>query len=148
MDRARQEASEAKSSVERLVEECNTLRRDLQRREAMVSQKDGVIAELRDEGCTLWAFGWLAFRRRAAKAFPSLDFNFQVPDKEEVEESVSEDEADPGVFSDTPSLVHLPSEGEIPAEAGSSPSLAGASPSDSYGLEAHTYDAPNPGVSR
>ena len=51
-----------------------------------VSSRDGVIAELRDEACTLWASGWLAFRRRAAKAFPGLDFNFQVPDVEEVEE--------------------------------------------------------------
>ena len=49
------------SSVERLVEECNALRGDLQRQEAMVSQRDGVIVELRDEAYTLWAFGWLAF---------------------------------------------------------------------------------------
>ena len=46
----------------------------------MVSQRDGVIAELRDEACTLWASGWLAFQRKAAKAFHGLDFNFQVPD--------------------------------------------------------------------
>ena len=54
LDRARQEASEVESSVERLAEECKTLRGDLQRREAMISQRDGVIAELRDEACTLW----------------------------------------------------------------------------------------------
>ena len=54
----------------------------------MVSQRDGVIAELRDEACTLWASRWLAFQRRAAKDFPGLDFNFQVPDEEEAEESV------------------------------------------------------------
>ena len=71
----------------------------------MISKRDGVIAELRDEACTLWAFGWLAFRRRVTKDFPGLDFNLQVPDKEEAEESVSEDEADPEVFSDTLSLV-------------------------------------------
>ena len=53
LDRARQEASEAESSMERLVEECNALRGDLQRQETMVSQRDGVIAELRDESCTL-----------------------------------------------------------------------------------------------
>ena len=98
LERARREASEAKSSMERLVEECNALREDLQRREAMVSLRDGVIAELRNEACTLWASGWLAFQCRAAKAFPGLDFNFQVPDpdEEEEEESVYEDEADPG----------------------------------------------------
>ena len=42
----------------------------------MVSRRDGVIAELRDEACTLWASGWLAFRSKAAKAFSGLDFNF------------------------------------------------------------------------
>ena len=83
LDRAHRDASEAESSVERLAEECNALRKDLKRWEAMISQRDGVIAELRDEACTLWASGWLAFRRRAAKAFPGLDFNLQVPDEEE-----------------------------------------------------------------
>ena len=61
LDLAYREASEAESSVEHLAEECSTLRGDLQRREAMISQRDGVIAELRDEACTLWASGWLAF---------------------------------------------------------------------------------------
>ena len=36
-----------------------------------------------------------------------LDFNFQVPNEEEAKEFVSEDEVDPGVFSDTPSSVPL-----------------------------------------
>ena len=71
-----QEASEAVSSVERLTEECHRLPEDLQRQEALVSQKEGVISELRDEACTLWASGWLAFWRKAAKVFPGLDFNF------------------------------------------------------------------------
>ena len=105
------------------------------------SQRDGLIAELRDEAYTLWASGWLAFRCRAAKAFPGLDLNLQVPDEEEAEGSVSEHEADPGVFSDTPSSVPLPGEVEIPVEAGSSPSPAGASPSDSHDLEARTTEA-------
>ena len=70
LDLAHREASEAESSVERLAEECNALRGDLQRQEAMVSHRDGVIVELRDEACTLWAFGWLAFRCRATKVFP------------------------------------------------------------------------------
>ena len=43
----------------------------------MVSHRDGVIAELREEACTLWASGWLAFRRKAAKAFPGFDFIFK-----------------------------------------------------------------------
>ena len=69
LDRACREVSKSESSVERLAKECNVLRGDLQRRELMISQRDGVIARLRDEACTLWASRWLAFRRRAAKAF-------------------------------------------------------------------------------
>ena len=59
LDQARRESYNAESPVERLAEECNVLREDLQRREAMVSQRDGVIEELRVEACTLWASGWL-----------------------------------------------------------------------------------------
>ena len=140
LDRAHREASEAESSMERFAKECNALHGDLQRQEVMVRQRDEVIAELRDEACTLWASEWLAFRRRAVKAFPGLDFNFQVPDEEEAEESVSEDEAGPGVFSDTPNSVPLPGEVEVPAEAGSPLSLVRASPSDLHGLEAHTIE--------
>ena len=69
----------------------------------MVSQKEGVIVELRDEACTLWASGWLAFRHKVAKVFPGLDFNFQVPAEGEAEESNSGNEADLVVFSDAPS---------------------------------------------
>ena len=138
--RACREVSEAEGFVERLAEECNTLRGDLQRQEAMVNHRDGVIAKLRDEACTLWASGWLSFQRRAAKAFPGLDFNFPVPDldEEEAEESVSEDEADPGVFSDTPSFAPLPSEAKVPTEAGSLLSHVGASSSSLHGSEART----------
>ena len=141
LNRATREASEAERSMEHLVDECNTLHGDLQKQEAMFSQRDGVIAELRDKACTLWASGWLSFRRRAAKDFLGLDFNLQVPDEEEVEESVSEDEADLEVFFDTPSSVPLLSEAKIPVEAGSSPSPAGASPSDTHGLETRTIEA-------
>ena len=141
LDRARREASEAESSKERLAEECNTLRGDLQKWEAMINQRDGVITKLRDEACTLWASGWLAFRRRVTKAFPGLDFNLQIPDEEEEEESVSKEEANLEVFSDTPNSVPLHSEAEIPAEAGSTPSPTRASPSDSQDLEARTTKA-------
>ena len=73
LSRVNQEASEAMSSVERLTEECHGLHGDLQRQEALVSQKEGVIAELRDETCTLWASRWLAFWHKATKVFPGLD---------------------------------------------------------------------------
>ena len=141
LDRARREASEAERSMERLVVECNALRGDLQRREAMISQRDGIIIELRDEACTLWASGWLSFRRRDAKAFLGLNFNLQVPDEEEAEESVSKDEVDLEVFFDTPSSVPLPGEAKILVEAGSSPLPVGPLPSNMHGLEACTTEA-------
>ena len=143
LDRARREASEAESSVERLAEECSMLRGDLQRREGMVGHRDGVIAELKDKACTLWAFRWLAFQCRAVKAFSGLDFNFPVPDpdEEEAEESIFEDEANPGVSSDTPSSVPLPGDVEAFSEAGSPLSPARASPSDLHDLEARTTEA-------
>ena len=61
LDRVRQEALEAGSSVERLMEELGKLRVDLERQEALASQRGKVIAELRDEACTQWASRWLAF---------------------------------------------------------------------------------------
>ena len=106
--RVNQEASKVVSFVESLTEECHGLRRDLQRREAFVNRKEGVIAELRDEAYTLWTSRWLAFRHKATKVFPSLDFNFQVPTEGEAEESDFDDEADPMVLSDAPQLCSSP----------------------------------------
>ena len=63
----------------RLNDECRGLRDDLQRHLTFVAYKEGVIAELRDEACTLWASSWLSFRRKASKVFPSLHFDFPVP---------------------------------------------------------------------
>ena len=83
----------------------------------------------------------LLFNAKAAKVFSCLDFNFQVPVEEEAEESIYEDEVDPGVYFDTPSSVPLPGEPEVPAKAGSPLSPARASPSDLHGLEAHTTEA-------
>ena len=108
------------------MEEYSALRGDLQRQEALVNQRDGVIAELRDKACTLWASGWLAFQRRAAKAFPGLDLNFQVSNEEEAEESLFEGEADLRVSSDAPSPAYCSGE---PAEANSPSLLIGASSS-------------------
>ena len=50
--RVRQEALEAGSSVERLTEELNKLRMDLERQKALANQRGEVIVELRDETCT------------------------------------------------------------------------------------------------
>ena len=47
----------------------------------------------------------------------------------------------PKVFSEAPSSVPYPGEAETPVEASSSPSPAGALPSDSHGSEAQTTEA-------
>ena len=82
---------------------------------------------------------WLAFRRKAAKVFPGLDLNFQVLAEGEAEESDSDDEADPVVFSDAPNSIPLLDEPEIeaPAAAGSPTSAA----SDLHGLEVRVTKA-------
>ena len=128
--------------MDRLTEECHGLRRDLQRQEALVSQKEGVIAELRDEACTLWASGWLAFRCKATKVFPSLDFNFQFPTEGEAEKSEFDDEADLMVLLDAPSFVPLPGEPEVetPVEVGSPTSVVGTSPSDVHAAQSPDSD--------
>ena len=51
-----------------------------------------MIAKLRDEACTLWASGWLAFRHKSSNVFPGLSFNFSVPVEDEVGESDSDRE--------------------------------------------------------
>ena len=51
LDRVRHEALEAESSVECLTEELGKLRMNLERQEALASQRGEVIAELRDEAC-------------------------------------------------------------------------------------------------
>ena len=61
LERARQEALEAGNSVECLMEELGRLRMDLVRQKALSRQRGEVIAELKDEACTQWASGWLAF---------------------------------------------------------------------------------------
>ena len=48
--------------MECLTEELGRFRTDLARQEALASRRGEVIAELKDEACTQWAFGWLAFQ--------------------------------------------------------------------------------------
>ena len=55
--------------MERLTEEVNKPRIDLERQEALASQRDEVIAELKDEACSQWASGWLAFQRKWYEEF-------------------------------------------------------------------------------
>ena len=133
LDRVSQEALEAGNSVERLMEELGKLRMDLERQEALASWRGEVIAELRDEACTQWASGWLAFQRRASRAFPDLEFNIHLSD-EEVEESASEAEADVGaeVLSGAPDRVPLPDDFWVPLESSSSTLPIEAPPFDPF----------------
>ena len=109
----------------------------------MVNQKEGVIVKLRDEACTLWVFGWLAFQRKASKVFPSLSFNFSVPAEDKVGESDFDGEDGLGVSSTAPSsaLILVNPEIEALAEADSPTSVAGTSPSDLHGLEVRVIEA-------
>ena len=91
LDRARREASEVVSSIKRLSEECHGLQGDLQRQETLVVQRDGAIVSLRDEACTQWPSGWLAFQMRVANVYLGLDLNLDIPSDEEAEESFSAD---------------------------------------------------------
>ena len=131
LDQVCQEASKVGNSVERLTEELDKLRMDLERQEALASRRFKVIAKFRDEACTQWAFGWLAFQRKASRAFPNLEFNIHLSD-EEVEESASEVEADVGgkVLSGAPVRATLPDGLRVPPEASSSALPAGALPFD------------------
>ena len=108
---ASHEAFEAANSAESLTKECRGLRGDLHQQITLVAQQDEVIGRLRDEACTQWASGWLAFQRKAANAYPSLDFNFDIPSDEEVEESLS---ADYSGEPDTPIEAHSHSSPSAP----------------------------------
>ena len=103
-----------------------------------------MIAELKDEASTQWASGWLAFQRRASRAFPDLEFNIQLSD-EEVEGSASEAEVDAGaeVFLGAPDYASLPGNSRVPLGASSSTSPTGASPFDSSTFASW---GPTPGV--
>ena len=106
LDRARREVFEAIKSAECLTEECRGLRGDLHQQVTLVTQRNEVIGRLRDEPYTQWASRWLAFKRKAANAYPGLDFNFDIPSDEEAEESLSDDYSGE---SDTPVEAHYPS---------------------------------------
>ena len=131
LDQVRQEALEARNSVERLTEELDKLRMVLERQKALASWRGEVITELRDEACTQWASRWLAFQHRASRAFPDLEFIIQLSD-EEVEDSASEAGVDMGaeVFLGAPDRAPLPDDLRVPLEASSSASPARAPPFD------------------
>ena len=112
LEGARHEASEAKSSAERLTEECSGMRGDLHQQVTLVTQRDEVIGKLRDGACTQWASRWLAFQRKAANVYPGLDFNFDIPSIEEAEESLS---AEYSGEPNAPVEAHSPSSSSAPS---------------------------------
>ena len=89
LEAARRESSKASNLAERLNEECRGLRVDLHQRVSLVAQRDEVIRKLRVQASAQWAAGWLAFQQKAIHAYSDLDFNFNLPSDEEVEESFS-----------------------------------------------------------
>ena len=78
------------------------------------------MASLRDEACTQWASGWLAFQRRVSNAYPGLNINFDIPSDEEAEESFSTDcSREPA----TPTEARSPSSPSAPTPAPTSEPL-------------------------
>ena len=70
----------------------------------MIAQMDEVIRQLRDQAGAQWASGWLAFQRKAIHAYSNLDFNFDLPSDEEVEESSDTvGSLEPGTPAEAPS---------------------------------------------
>ena len=88
LEAARHESSEADLSG-RLSEECRGLRVDLDQQVSMVTQRDEIIRQLRDQAGAQWASGWLAFQQKAVQVCPNIDFNFDLPSDEWAEESSS-----------------------------------------------------------
>ena len=108
---AQREASEAINSAEQLNEECRELHVDLHQRVSLVAQRDEVIRKLRDQASAQWASGWLAFQQKAVHSYTDLDFNFDLPSDEEVEESFSANYSqEPG----TPVEAHSPTSSSVP----------------------------------
>ena len=105
---------------------------DLAWQEALASRRGEVIAELKNEACTQWASGWLAFQRRASRAFPDPEFNIQLSD-EAVDKSASEAEVETTaeVFSGAPDRAPFLGDSGVPPGASPSASPTGALPFDS-----------------
>ena len=104
LETACRESSEAVNLSERLSEECRGLRTDLHQQVSMVAQRDQVIRQLRDQASAQWASGWLAFQRKAIRAYSDLDFNFDLPSDEEAEESSDTNYSqEPGTPAEAPS---------------------------------------------
>ena len=87
LEAARHESSEVVDLSGRLSEECRGLGVDLHQQVSMVTQRDEIIRQLRDQAGAQWASRWLAFQQKAVQVYPNMDFNFDLPSDEEAEES-------------------------------------------------------------
>ena len=104
LEAARHESSEAVNLSRRLSEECRGLRLDLHQQVSMVTQRDEIIRQLRDQASAQWASGWLAFQQKVVQVYPDMDFNFDLPSDEEVEESSDTiGSLEPGIPAEAPS---------------------------------------------
>ena len=104
LEAARHESSEAVNFSGRLSEECRGLRLDLHQQVSMVTQRDEIIRQLRDQASAQWASGWLAFQQKAVQVYPDMDFNFDLPSNEEMEESSDTiGSLEPGTPAEAPS---------------------------------------------
>ena len=79
----------------------------------MVTQKEGVIVELRDEAYTLWASSWLAFWCKASKVFLGLSFDFPILVEDEIGESEFDGEDDLRVSLTAPNSAIFPGDLEF-----------------------------------
>ena len=77
----------------------------------MVAQRDEVIRQLRDQASAQWASAWLAFQQKSVHAYSDLDFNFDLPSDEEVEESFSTNYSQE---LSIPADAHSPSSSSVP----------------------------------
>ena len=87
LEAAHHESSEAVDLSGQLSDECRGLRIDLHQQVSMVTQRDEIIRQLRDQVGAQWAFGWLAFQQKAVQVYPDMEINFDLPSDEEVEGS-------------------------------------------------------------
>ena len=77
------------------------MRADLHQLVSVITQRDEVIRQLRDQAGAQWASGWLAFQWKAIRTYSNLDFNFDLSSDEEAEES--SDSREPGTPAEVPS---------------------------------------------
>ena len=104
LEAARHESSEAVDLSGRLSEECRGLRINLHQQVSMVTQRDEIISQLRDQAGAQWASGWLAFQQKAVQMYLDMDFNFDLPSDEEVEGSSDTiGSLEPGTPAEAPS---------------------------------------------